>query len=473
MKQTFNPYLPSYEYIPDAEPHIFNDRVYIYGSHDKFNGGNFCLLDYVCYSAPLDDLTSWRYEGVIFRRSQDPACKKGFNNALYAPDVVQGLDGKYYLYYFVATKGYIAVAVCSTPAGQFEYLGKIKYSDGTMLGKKGEPIQFDPAVFIDDDGKIFLYTGFSPYGVGRIILLNKKPATISPMCFELESDMLTIKNAYFDIGVKTKYNSKNTNYINHEFFEASSMRKFDGKYYFIYSTTVNHELAYAVSNYPNKNFQFGGVLVSNGDVGIDNDIAKNYTGNNHGSIVKILDEYYVFYHRHTNRHWCSRQACAEKIKFVNGKFVMAELTSCGLNNTNLQENCTYEARIACRLYSKRGTYGYLPIKLPKSIHPYFTQTGEDRNENGDQYIANFTNGATAVYKYFDILNTTKISIDIISHAKGKMLVYANDTLASQIIIDKKGRQTFSSTFCGVTGKVALKFVFVGSGKLDFLTFTLA
>ena len=33
-KQAFNPYLPSWEYIPDGEPYVFNGRVYVYGSHD-------------------------------------------------------------------------------------------------------------------------------------------------------------------------------------------------------------------------------------------------------------------------------------------------------------------------------------------------------------------------------------------------------------------------------------------------------
>ena len=44
-KQAFNPYLPSYEYVPDGEPHVFGDRLYIYGSHDKFNGKRFCEND--------------------------------------------------------------------------------------------------------------------------------------------------------------------------------------------------------------------------------------------------------------------------------------------------------------------------------------------------------------------------------------------------------------------------------------------
>ena len=51
--QAFNPYLPSWEYIPDGEPHVFGDRVYVYGSHDHFNAPIFCVGDYVCWSAPV------------------------------------------------------------------------------------------------------------------------------------------------------------------------------------------------------------------------------------------------------------------------------------------------------------------------------------------------------------------------------------------------------------------------------------
>ena len=59
MKQAFNPYTPINEYVPDGEPHVFGDRVYIYGSHDKENGDTFCMLDYVTYSAPVDNLRDW------------------------------------------------------------------------------------------------------------------------------------------------------------------------------------------------------------------------------------------------------------------------------------------------------------------------------------------------------------------------------------------------------------------------------
>ena len=67
----FNPYLPSYEYVPDGEPYVFGDRVYVFGSHDRFGGTEFCMNDYVGWSAPVDDLGAWRYEGVIYKATQD------------------------------------------------------------------------------------------------------------------------------------------------------------------------------------------------------------------------------------------------------------------------------------------------------------------------------------------------------------------------------------------------------------------
>ena len=98
MAQAMNPYLPSYEYVPDGEPRIFGDRLYVYGSHDAFDGPDFCVNDYVCWSAPLTDLADWKYEGIIYRADQDPANKKN-NMHMCAPDCVQGADGRYYLYY--------------------------------------------------------------------------------------------------------------------------------------------------------------------------------------------------------------------------------------------------------------------------------------------------------------------------------------------------------------------------------------
>ena len=93
-KQSFNPYLPNYEYIPDGEPHIFGERLYIYGSHDQFGGTKYCENDYVCWSVPLSDLKDWRFEGEIYSKKQHP--HKEEMAELFAPDVVRGKDGRYY-----------------------------------------------------------------------------------------------------------------------------------------------------------------------------------------------------------------------------------------------------------------------------------------------------------------------------------------------------------------------------------------
>lgn len=394
-KQAFNPYLPSYEYIPDGEPYVFGERVYIFGSHDAFNGKKFCELNYVCWSAPVDNLGEWEYEGVIYDKNKDPLCKNG-ERELYAPDVAVGSDGRYYLYYAFDFQGIISVAVCDTPAGEYEFYGHVHYRDKTLLGKKdGDAFQFDPGILVDDDGRVFLYSGFCPAD-GPSEDFSFPPIVVKGgMVTELEKDMLTVKKGprYIFPWIK---NGEGTGFEEHEFFEAASIRKIGNKYYFIYSSINGHELCYGVSDYPDKDFQYGGILISNGDIGLDErseEEAVNYIGNNHGSIVCIKDQWYVFYHRHTNRTQFSRQGCAEKITLEeNGFFSQAEMTSCGLNDGPLCKKGEYEARIACNLMSKKGVVRYEVWGKIEDIHPYFTQEGEDREDNPNQYIANLRDG---------------------------------------------------------------------------------
>ena len=158
-KQAYNPYLPLDTYIPDGEPHVFGDRLYIYGSHDAENGTEFCVLDYECFSAPVDDLSDWRSEGIIYRADQDPG-RNEKDKYMYAPDVVEGKDGRYYLYYAMSGghfTGPIHVAVCDTPAGKYEYYGEVRNADGSTFDRC---ITFDPGL-LNDDGRIYLYYGWA------------------------------------------------------------------------------------------------------------------------------------------------------------------------------------------------------------------------------------------------------------------------------------------------------------------------
>lgn len=392
-RQIFNPIFAENEYVPDGEPHVFGDRVYVYGSHDRFNGEAFCMDNYTVWSAPVNDLTDWKSHGIVYDRFKDPYCAK--TDFVYAPDCVQGADGRFYLYYELSLKPFVSVAVSDKPEGPFEYYGAVKYPDRTLAGMREHDVfMFDPGVFKDDDGHVYLYCGFNPDVEKEPFFARAKEKyrLDGSYAFSLADDMLTVTKEHGMIR-------------GGDFYEASSMRKFDGKYYFIYSSREKHELKWLVSDKPTEDFTDGGVLISNGDLGLS-ERRLNYTGNNHGSVEYINGNYYVFYHRQTNKTNYSRQACAEKIVFKKGVFEQAEMTSCGLNGKPLAAKGKYPARIACNLYAKDGAVEYGNELTPGiEDHPYFTQ-----NEDGVQYIANMHEGSTAVYKYFDDLAEAKIAV---------------------------------------------------------------
>lgn len=473
--QSVNPYLPSWEYIPDGEPHVFDGRVYVYGSHDRFGGPLFCMKDYVCWSAPVEDLADWRHEGVIYRKNQDPLNKNG-RRCMYAPDVCRGPDGRYYLYYAFDFLGVMSVAVCDTPAGEYQFHGHVKFPDGHIWGtKSGEPFPFDPGVFCDDDGRVYLYSGFA----------TKVPAVASGLhnltndggvVLELEGDMVTIKTGPTLLFPRK---GKPGAFEGHAFFEASSMRKIGDIYYFIYSSELNHELCYATGPSPLGPFTFGGTLVDIGDVFLggntDEKQAVNYLGNTHGSIAEIGGQFYVFYHRQTNRHTYSRQACAQRLELTaDGHFLQAEVTSCGLNGGPLVGKGRYEASIACNLWSKNGT-GRYDTRFPRlrlSKHPYLTQDGKDGEERDTQYIANMRDGAVAGFKYFDMQGVKSISLEVRGNGEGHMLLSATPDFAQIAAKIPIGGKDSSAPCTMPDGTRALYFKFEGKGSVDFFAFVL-
>lgn len=406
-KQAYNPYLPSWEYIPDGEPYVFGDRVYVYGSHDYFNGHVFCMGDYVCWSAPVDDLGDWRYEGVIYPATADPY-NPDRRMCLYAPDVTVGPDGRYYLYYVLDKVSNVSVAVCDTPAGKYEFLGYVHYADGTLLGsRQGDEPQFDPGV-ITENGKTYMYTGFCGRG---------DKSRHGSMLTVLDSDMLTIIEDPVIVVPGSEY-SKGTSFENHAFFEASSIRKIGNTYYFIYSSEVMHELCYATSSDPRGPFTYGGVLVSNGDIGLANGkpahMSVGQIGNNHGSMVEINGEWYIFYHRQTNGSWFSRQGCAEKLTVeADGSIKQVEMTSCGLNGGPLEGRGEHPAYLACNLFMlddngepRRGNAAKIQ------------QDGRDGDEEIG-YIANVNRGMVAGFKYFKCEGIKEVSISTRCYIHGE------------------------------------------------------
>lgn len=456
-KQAFNPYLPSWKYIPDGEPYVFDGRVYVYGSHDQFNGWVFCQGDYMGYSAPVDDLGNWRCEGVIYEKTQDPLNADG-RMCLYAPDVTKGPDGRYYLYYVLDKVSVVSVAVCDTPAGKYRFLGYVRYKDGTRLGERpGDEPQFDPGVITEGD-KTYLYTGFCGY---------RDASRHGAMCTVLESDMLTIAEEPVFVVPGMCY-ADGTDFEGHAFFEASSIRKRGDTYYFVYSSTPMHELCYATGSSPKGPFHYGGVIVSNADIHIDTykpaDMPAAAGGNNHGSIVEINGQWYIFYHRQTNGHWYSRQVCAEPIEFrADGSIIQAEITSCGLNGGPLKGEGYYPAYIACNLFSRE------PQRIVgKPGEPCITQDGRD-GDPVEGHITRIAGGTTIGFKYFDCHAVKGIRIWYRGYCDGVFEVrtaWDGETLGE---IPVQNVNVWTESSCEVAipdGVQAIYFVYRGNGNPD-------
>ncbi|PYG90285.1 glycosyl hydrolase family 43 [Ruminiclostridium sufflavum DSM 19573] len=468
-KQGLNPYLPSWEYIPDGEPYVFEGRVYVYGSHDRFNGYAYCLNDYVTWSAPVEDLSDWRYEGIIYKAEavQDNSDR---DSCLFAPDIAVGADGRYYLYYVDSRRSIVSAAVCDTPAGKFEFYGYVHYSDGTILGEReGDEPQFDPGVFREGD-RTYLYTGFCAIG---------DKSRTGAMATVLGEDMLTIVEEPVIIAPSEPF-SKGSGYEGHEFFEASSIRKRGDTYYFIYSSVVMHELCYATSRYPTKDFIYRGVIVSNNDLHIDTykpaEKPMYYGGNNHGSIVEIKDNWYIFYHRHTNGTNFSRQGCMEKISFLeDGTIPQVEMTSCGSNGGPLKGSGEYPAYLACSLFcNEEAMYTDCTNAWMGGQFPKITQDGRDGDEETG-YIANMKDSATAGFKYFNCKGIEKIKIKVRGYCLGEFSVktaWNGEAIGKIPVVYSNAWKEYEGDITIPEGVHALYFTYSGQGNAHFASFTL-
>lgn len=462
IKQAVNPYLPGWETIPDGEPYVFNGRVYIYGSHDIFGGETFCQDNYVCWSAPVDDLGNWHYEGISYHTNADPLNKNG-EMCLYAPDVTKGPDGRYYLYYVLDKVCIVSVAVSDTPAGPFEFYGYVHYEDGTKLGEKeGDEPQFDPGVLTEGD-ETYLYTGFCGQG---------DKSRHGAMFTVLGPDMLTVKKAP-EIIVPGSCYSEGTGYKGHAFFEAPSIRKHGDTYYFVYSSEVMHELCYATSKSPAGPFTYGGVIVSNCDMHIGTykpaDKPTAPGANNHGSIVEIGDDWYIFYHRHTNGNWFSRQGCAEKIQILeDGSIPQVEITSCGLNQGPLSDKGEYPSYIACNLFSDHtGTY----------VAPSDARIVQDITQasHRDSYIKDIQDTCVIGFKYFDMQHVTGIRVRTRGYFNGTFDVLTDLNKAPEGHVSPAGSNIWTShegDFSPENGVHALYLRYNGSGSCNLASIEL-
>ncbi|MBR2113078.1 MAG: family 43 glycosylhydrolase [Prevotella sp.] len=415
-----NPYMPLWEHIPDGEPYVFEDpnqpgkyRVYVYGSHDNLVT-EYCGRDQVVWSASVDSLNKWRYDGVILvvdkNAKGEPFDSAGTADVLYAPDVtlVTDKDGKktYYLFPNDQTgmrNGLIAKS--SRPDGPFEVCNWSKDDPNKVDGV----LQFDPAVFVDDDGRVYGYWGFE-----RSYAAEFDPttmATVKPST-KIVEDM--IPGRYQEGRFK--------------FFEASSIRKIKDKYVFIYSRfteegefglpSSNYTLAYCYSDNPLGPWTYGGTIIDGRAREKDeqgNVIASaTPDGNTHGSICEINGQWYVFYHRQTGTNEYARQAMVAPIdvKVEEGKGGKVEISEGEYNSQGFALNGLnpferHSAGIACWYTGPKPATHEWPNNTFFGSYVASGYGDSDKFDapydirNNTNFVVNNTDGSIVGYKYFN------------------------------------------------------------------------
>jgi hypothetical protein len=283
-------YLVDNMFTADPAAHVFNGKIYIYPSHDidagipeNDLGDHFDMRDYHVFS--LGDV-----EGEVTDHGVALAVKdiSWAGRQLWDSDCAFK-DGKYYLYFPLKDKTdifRIGVAVSDKPEGPFTPM------DAPMKGS----YSIDPCVFCDDDGSYYMYFGglwggqLQRYRNNKAIECGHEPKDDEPaLCArvaKLSGDMLEFGEEPRDVVILGE-NGEPLKAGDHDrrFFEASWIHKYNGKYYFSYSTGNTHLLCYAVGDNPYGPFTYKGVILTP---------VVGWT--THHSIVEFKGKWYLFHH---------------------------------------------------------------------------------------------------------------------------------------------------------------------------------
>ncbi|HBT85942.1 MAG TPA: alpha-N-arabinofuranosidase [Porphyromonadaceae bacterium] len=289
MKQSR--YLVPGDYMADPSAHVFNGKVYIYPSHDwesgipeNDNGDHFNMKDYHVFS--MEDVENGEVtdHGVVLQTEDIPWAGR----QLWDCDVAYR-NGKYYMYFPLKDQNdifRIGVAISDKPEGPFIP------EENPMKGS----YSMDPAIWHDEDGEFYMYFGGLWGGQLQRYRNNKalecanlpegdEPA-LCPKVAKLRGDMLEFAEEPRDLVILDENGKPLTaGDTKRRFFEASWMHKYNGKYYFSYSTGDTHLICYAIGDNPYGPFTYQGVILTP---------VEGWT--THHSIIEYKGKWYLFHH---------------------------------------------------------------------------------------------------------------------------------------------------------------------------------
>ena len=407
-----NPILKREFFVPDPEGHVMPDRrLYLYGSLDISGNQGYCSKYQRVFSTDDPNLENWTDHGICFENTKEhPAVSWAPDMRLSAPDCIHK-DGKYYMFLCSSINQMEAVSVADNPAGPFEKAEPVGYANGDGI---------DPAVFVDDDGKAYLFWGQFNLRGGQ---LNDDMHSLieSTVCRHILTD------------------------AEHGFHEGACIRKRKGIYYLIFADITRGKptcLSYAMSDKPLGPYTKKGVIIDN--INCDPNV-----WNNHGSIEEFKGQWYVFYHRSSQNGRYSRRACAEKIYFnEDGTIDEVEMTSQGASDP-IDAFGKIDASVACRV---RGN-GYIAPD-PNGLN------GEILTSCGG---GNFWAEDWAEYKYLAFGNGANAAEFFIRGSGEAAVMTENGERLGEIKIDSKEFSAVKMPLKEIAGVKPIWLLFRGKG----------
>ena len=337
------------QFTADPTARVFNNKVYMYPSHDIFPPEGtrqdwFSMEDYHVFSS--EDLVNWQDHGVIVTQNKVPWVRPN-SYSMWAPDCVYR-NGKYYFYFPSApAKGGgfgVGVAIADNPEGPFI--------------PEPEPIKgingIDPCVLLASDGNAYIF-----WGAGRCAKLKDN---MKELADDNPKEVVKWGNREIEmVGVNCLKDLPNRQ------AEGPFAFEYNGNYYLTYPyVRENTEvLAYAMSKNPMGPYEYKGIIMAE---------HANGCWTNHHSIVNYKGQWYLFYHHnaYSPKDDKRRSAQIEKLYFnADGTIqeVKPTLRGVGINQANSRIDVDrYSAAangVELAYLDTTNTFRGWEVKLPK------------------------------------------------------------------------------------------------------------